>query len=98
VSTDPACLLVSAAQIQTINPKFSLRNDIQGFHGQDLPNALDGNFLGFCSNVRNNNLTGPIPDGIGNCSSFQILYALFPHLYSILVVALSPMLHISHLG
>lgn len=33
----------------------------------------------FCSNIRENNLTGPLPAGIGNCTSFQILYA--PHLF-----------------
>jgi hypothetical protein len=27
-----------------------------------------------CSDVRGNNLTGTIPEGIGNCTSFEILY------------------------
>lgn len=28
----------------------------------------------FCSDVRGNNLTGTIPDNIGNCTSFEILW------------------------
>jgi LRR receptor-like serine/threonine-protein kinase ERECTA len=27
-----------------------------------------------CSDIRGNNLTGTIPEGIGNCTSFEILY------------------------
>lgn len=31
----------------------------------------------FCSDVRNNSLTGTIPETIGNCTSFQVLYVYY---------------------
>lgn len=31
-------------------------------------------FSTFCSDVRNNSLSGSIPENIGNCTAFQVLY------------------------
>lgn len=39
-------------------------------------------FLWFFSDVRGNNLTGTIPDNIGNCTSFEILYVMYFIWYS----------------
>ena len=36
-------------------------------------------FLLFCSDVRNNSLTGSIPENIGNCTTFQVLYVIQFH-------------------
>jgi hypothetical protein len=41
--------------------------------------AYDNFVLIFCSDVRNNSLTGSIPENIGNCTSFQVLYVILYH-------------------
>ena len=40
-------------------------------------------FLLFCSDVRNNSLTGSIPENIGNCTAFQVLYVIQLHDFDI---------------
>lgn len=54
-------------------------------------------FIDF-SDVRGNNLTGTIPDSIGNCTSFEILYVIYCTLHWILCLHFSVLINFLIVG